>query len=349
MNNSTLQRHLLLRMSLVCEIVLIVLLCLFVTIRIYITRDTGYKNATLAFNVANKVLSDAFLEERTTSSKLFSLKVGELNQPNLNAIILRNKQGISYAFAVNRNYLEPSSGQPISIKTKIFYKIISAPFEADITSTLSISYKLIASSISYKIVRDTLFLFFAILIVTLISLIVIIILTPASIKSKSLHSRVIATDNSNNPTKFYKNSNMSSFIERLHNEVSRATSENRDLALILFTLKEVDRPLNSVLFQKLTTLLYKENFTPDLVFQHTNNYVAIILPGSNLSYAISKAKKAVNKVTPPYLQIISGITARAGRLVEDKLLLQEAETALRKASQSNNHSIIAFRANKEKF
>ena len=326
-------------MSLVCAVVLIVLLCLFVTIRVYIARDTGYKNALTAFKVANKVLSDAYLEERSTSSKLFSSKVSELNQPNLNAIILRNKKGITYAFTVNRNYLEPSFGQPISIKTKIFYKIISAPFEADISSTLSISYKLIESSIGYKIVRDSLFLLFAILIVILISLIVIIIVTPTGIESKSIDTKISTNDS------YERNS----FTKILHNKIIQATLENTDLALILFTLKEIDRSTNSLSINKLKNLLYKENFSPQLVFQYRNNYVAVILPGSNLNHAIKKSQETIRKIAHHNFQIISGITDRAGRLVEDKRLLQEAEAALKKAIKSDKHNIIAFRADKEKF
>jgi hypothetical protein len=84
----------------------------------------------------------------------------------------------------------------------------------------------------------------------------------------------------------------------------------------------------------------------DLAFEYDERTAAIILPDKDLDSCLREAKDfRKNSAT----ESLIGISARNGRLVSAKRLLKEAGLALKQAETSAGGSIVAFRADPDKY
>jgi hypothetical protein len=84
----------------------------------------------------------------------------------------------------------------------------------------------------------------------------------------------------------------------------------------------------------------------DLAFEYDERTAAVILPDRDLDGALQEARD-FRKNSARDVQI--GISARNGRLVSATRVLKEAGQALKQAESSTGSSIVAFRADPDKY
>jgi GGDEF domain-containing protein len=90
----------------------------------------------------------------------------------------------------------------------------------------------------------------------------------------------------------------------------------------------------------------------DLAFEYDSSTVAVILPDKDLNHALQEAREFQPRTSARSamsIQLSIGLSARNGRLVSSNRLLSEAAQALKQAESSEGGSIVAFRADPDKY
>lgn len=139
----------------------------------------------------------------------------------------------------------------------------------------------------------------------------------------------------------YGFSNNQRLEEKLSYELSRATSSEQDISLLIVQMRTDDEEgLNSL------TQILREYFTiRDLTFTYKKNSFAIILPDADLEICMHHAETIYNKI----VQVLSredfgiGMSTRSARLVSAVRLIEEADSAVEKAFERFDSPIVAFR------
>jgi GGDEF domain-containing protein len=141
--------------------------------------------------------------------------------------------------------------------------------------------------------------------------------------------------------------------ERLDAELVRAASSEQDLALIIIRVSGLLH--TDLLARKIAQVLLDTFRFKDMVFEYGNNGFAGILQNVNLDQAMKTADALYAGIDGILMdmnydgQITIGITTRTARLLPASRMIEEADSAAKKAIEEPSLPIVAFRANPEKY
>ena len=136
-------------------------------------------------------------------------------------------------------------------------------------------------------------------------------------------------------------------IERLNNEIERATASEIDISL--FVIKVPDISMTSEVYKNICNYLAIQFQFKDLLFEYKDDSIVAIKISMNVDEALSLAEKLYTDIC----NIIDGkncrigITSRSIRMVTGERLLLEAEQSIEHSDASS--PIIAFRVDSEKY
>lgn len=142
-------------------------------------------------------------------------------------------------------------------------------------------------------------------------------------------------------------------VDRLEAELVRAASSEQDLALVI--LKVSGLAHTDLLSKRISQVLIDTFKFRDMVFEFGKDGFAGILQNVNLDQTMKIADSLYAGIDSILIelahagQISIGITTRTARLVPASRMIEEAESAERKAVEEPSLPIVAFRANPEKY
>lgn len=141
--------------------------------------------------------------------------------------------------------------------------------------------------------------------------------------------------------------------ERLDAELVRAASSEQDLALIIIRVSGLLH--TDLLARKIAQVLLDAFRFKDMVFEYGSNGFAGILQNVNLDQAMKTADALYAGIDGILMdmnydgQITIGITTRTARLLPASRMIEEADSAAKKAVEEPSLPIVAFRANPDKY
>ncbi|MCQ2600024.1 MAG: hypothetical protein MJ184_01515 [Treponema sp.] len=142
-------------------------------------------------------------------------------------------------------------------------------------------------------------------------------------------------------------------VTRLESELSRASSSELDLSLLLIKIPEIDfeEPCGIDCCNQILNIFHYR----DIIFEYKNDGIAVIINGVDIDKAMETSEQIYaelcstltqnNKNTKPLI----GISSRTLRFISGERLILEAEQALLHAQDDADSPIIAFRVNPEKY
>ncbi len=141
--------------------------------------------------------------------------------------------------------------------------------------------------------------------------------------------------------------------ERLDAELVRAASFEQDVGLLILRIFNLDR--TDVVFRRIADILVETFKYRDMIFEYGNNACACIVPNANLDETMQTADKLYNEVINLLTKmqrknkVCIGITTRTSRILPASRMIEEADTAAKKAEEEERLPIVAFRANPDKY
>ncbi len=142
---------------------------------------------------------------------------------------------------------------------------------------------------------------------------------------------------------------------RLKAELDRASASDQDLACARIRIDEPFADAKLPLVHAEIARMLKGAFPlHDLIFESGNDAYGVILPDTELDAAVRlfedfRSRCAGTPVEGRGRTVSIGVASRGGRLIEARTLLEEAETALAKASREGGNQVIGFRADPSRF
>lgn len=139
-------------------------------------------------------------------------------------------------------------------------------------------------------------------------------------------------------------------LTRLESELKRAAAYDQDACLLLCQLHT--RESDDGYLKMVKTL--KENYDyPDLLFEYGSGGAALVLPNVDMDEGLAMAENLRKAVDDALLGsscvTAAGLSSRNGRIIEAERLMKECRTALQKALNEENSTLIAFRSDLEKY
>jgi len=141
--------------------------------------------------------------------------------------------------------------------------------------------------------------------------------------------------------------------ERLDSELHRCSSTENDLTLLLMEFTDA---IEERIFMQAAKEAASFFASKDLVFEHGEMGIAVILPSMGFEAAIAKSEKfyqlIMKRFPNSYMKacgLCIGLSSRSGRLLNTDRLLLEAGEALKKAKSDTKTKIIAFKSDLEKY
>lgn len=147
--------------------------------------------------------------------------------------------------------------------------------------------------------------------------------------------------------------NQSYLVTRLESELSRASSSELDLSLILIRIPDInfEEPYGVSICNKILDLFHYK----DIIFEYKNDGIAIICNSSDIDKAMETAEIihteicSILNASDINTKPVIGIASRTLRFISGERLIVEAEQALLHAKDDPESPIIAFRVNPEKY
>ena len=340
-------------------------------VRFSLTLERAERAGAVDFELINRELSDAFLEERTLTSARFQRAAAALaSKPDLSALVISWPDDVGYAFAVDRDLLEPPTGQPERLRERGLHAVFSAPFTGDVSATLSASYQLVARDQAFLLLRDALFLVLAFLLACAIALLLIMILAPLARRSAKAAAPWPDTDESytagvdhgprweavavetpgvaNPGIGRFGLESQELFMERLDGELGRATAYDTELSLVLGVLTATHATTDDS-SERLAALVHELAPTPDVAFQYGAAGFALILPETDLDNTLALMDDWRARAGGAGLTVAIGAADRCGRLIGSERLLLETERALGRAMARDGDHLVGFRVDPVRF
>ena len=139
---------------------------------------------------------------------------------------------------------------------------------------------------------------------------------------------------------------------RLKAELDRAASSDQDLSMACI---RIDGPAADAHLHAEIAKLLKQSFPiHDLIFETGDSSYAVIMPDADVDASLQALEGLRRKLSeqpvggrPRTLSI--GVSSRGGRLVDDRVLQEEAGVALAKATREGGNQVIGFRADAARF
>jgi diguanylate cyclase (GGDEF)-like protein len=143
--------------------------------------------------------------------------------------------------------------------------------------------------------------------------------------------------------------------ERLKFEINRTASFNQDMVLAVISIDDFSFLKDSFSIYKSIAKSILNSFPfQDLAFEFEKDGYAVILPDQDINQGIKNLEIFQRKIARTdfgnqQVTLSVGLSARAGRLMSEKTLLQEAGKGLEKAKEEGKNRIIAFKADADKY
>ena len=142
---------------------------------------------------------------------------------------------------------------------------------------------------------------------------------------------------------------------RLSSEILRATSTDQDISLVIVKIQDID--FSSISLKSISEIILETFEFRDMIFEYSDDVTlgfAVILQDMYIEEAIKICDplflKLKNEIylTGQEPTIGIGITTRACRLADEKIILEEAEEAVSRALKTKT-PIVGFKPNAEKY
>jgi GGDEF domain-containing protein len=387
-NNRYMGKKIVLGYVVFCVIFFVALLAI-IAIRAITTWDRNLAQSTKSFQVLRNDVYSHYLSADYIDSEFFLQQTRNRfeNEPRLVLLSLYSeKDGIFYLNTKNRAFAAgvmeaPLAGRPEYRNLPLGSKTLTLPFAGVEGFFMDGVYVLIGKRDIFPIVKDTFIMLFIFLITTLI---VVLLLpreaaeapstrpsAPPSMRRPEIASR--------SPTKrkSFRGADAADLLpeidsknlfspetglgwknhltQRLKFEIDRAASFDQDLVLALIFLENFsERRDRRTLYAQIAKLLLEDFTFQDLIFEYAAGAYALILPDTDVDQGVESLRNfqrriAANKQIAPTVHLAVGLSARNGRLVSGATLLSEASKALERAQGESPDSIIAFKADPEKY
>jgi GGDEF domain-containing protein len=142
---------------------------------------------------------------------------------------------------------------------------------------------------------------------------------------------------------------------RLKAELERAAASDQDISVARVRIDEpyADQRLPLVTAEIARQL--KQSFPlHDLIFEAGNDSFTLLLPDSDVDAAVRvleefRKKSGSAPIEGRNRSVSIGASSRGGRLIGEKVLLEEADIAVAKASREGGNQVIGFRADATRF
>jgi GGDEF domain-containing protein len=142
---------------------------------------------------------------------------------------------------------------------------------------------------------------------------------------------------------------------RLNTELERASSSDQDISLARIRIDEpfIDARLPLV-YAEIARILKDSYPLHDLIFETGKEGYTILMPDNDVDAAVRTLEKVRTKVSGSTVEgrtrtVSIGISSRGGRLIEEHVLIEEADVAVAKASREGGDQVIGFRADASRF
>lgn len=137
-------------------------------------------------------------------------------------------------------------------------------------------------------------------------------------------------------------------LERLESELRRSASFEQDIVLLAAELEAYDEEV----FRTFANELVEFFSFRDLAFKRGKSGAAVILPNTELEQGMRLAEEFLEKWRTLHSDaenMVIGLSARAGRLVDASRLLSETGGAMERARQNGRFQIMAFKPDPERY
>ncbi len=345
-----------------CVIFFIALLSI-IALRLITDWNRNLKNLEDSFQTLKQESLSWYLTQEFVDSGAFFEKMRDAfeKDPRLLVISIYTKgRGIEYIRAKSRSFIqrfaEVWQGKPAYQNLPPGSTIITLPFSDMPGKDLFIDgvYAVIGKSDIFPIVKDTFIMLFIFLIATCI---VMLLIPGKKIKdAKGAGDNLLAEEESKNLFSPSTGLGWKNHLpQRLKFELDRAASFDQNLLLALITIKTYENRHNKEsVYSKVARILLEDFTFQDLIFEYEKGSYALIIPDIDIDRGIENLENLKKRVSslkefqPPIVMSI-GLSARNGRLVNGATLLSEASMALSKALSEKENTIIAFRADPDKY
>ena len=175
--------------------------------------------------------------------------------------------------------------------------------------------------------------------------------------SNNADTETVDSTNTNNTDLLFNTKtgfcSQSFLVNRLESELSRASSSELDLSLVLVRIPDIDfeSSCGISLCNKILDIFHYR----DILFEYNKDGVAIICNGTDIDKALEVSETIHTELcsilnTENYdIKPLIGIASRTLRFISGERLIVEAEQALLHAKDDPESPIIAFRVNPEKY
>jgi GGDEF domain-containing protein len=330
---------------------------------------------------AQRLDSDSFLNEMRDNLKK--------EERLLLVTVYSAADGIYYLYSKSQDYIESSDRIEAQWKGKPSYQnlplgsaVVSASFieSADKKLYLDGLYIVFGRDDLFPILKETFIVLFVFFIATCIVVLIVPAGAPASgaPQDKLRPARATPEDRSRRSQPAFENAPAEEegthrrdsrhlfspdtglgwsdhLPQRVKFEIDRAAATDQDLVLALISLDDFGSiPERDALYSRIAKILLEEFTFQDLAFEYREGSYALIIPDTDLDMGIERLKLFQNRIASTIdlkqtMTLCIGLSSRNGRLVNGATLLTESSNALKRAQQEGKGSLIAFRADPEKY
>jgi hypothetical protein len=306
------------------------------------------------------------------------------SEPRLLLLSLHSPgDGILYFVSRGQAYLkEPSPispdwrGNPVYQVSRGYHTLVTRLLESDGSqTTMDAAYLVMGREDLYPVVRDDLFLFLAFLLVCGVLLLIVMSVQQDTERERAVNAaiRVVpegpkavpAPRGAPEPRTAAPAPSLQSprtglvwaehLQPKLTAEIDRAAAADEDVSFARIRIDEPFADARLPMAHGEIARMLKESFPlHDLLFEAGENSYSIILPDTDIDNAVRSLDAFRKKVSEKPLQgktrtISAGVSSRGGRLIDEPVLREEAETAVAKASREGGDQVIGFRADAARF
>jgi GGDEF domain-containing protein len=353
-----------------CVIFFIALLSI-IALRLITDWNRNLKNLEDSFQILKKESLSWYLSQEYVDSGAFFEKIHDTfeKDPRLLVISIYTKgRGIEYIRAKSRAFIQRFSeawqGELTYQNLPPGSTVITLPFSDMPGKDLFIDgvYVVIGKSDIFPIVKDTFIMLFIFLIATCIVMLLIPGKKLPDIKKEKIKDTKGAVDNllaeKESKDLFSPSTGLgwkNHLPQRLKFELDRAASFDQNLLLALIAINNHESRRNKEsIYSKVARILLEDFTFQDLIFEYEKDSYALIIPDIDIDRGIENLENFKKRVSSlrefqPPIVISIGLSARNGRLVDGSTLLSEASKALGKALDEKENTIIAFKADPDKY
>ncbi len=284
--------------------------------------------------------------------------------------------GMLYLVARNRSYLrEPAEldpdwrGIPSYQSSRGYEVLVSRPVEASpfdsgfANASIDALFVIMGREDLYPVLRDDLYLFLAFLLVCGVFILIVTGLQHDEADGRQGPSAADSRAGGWAERTLLSPSSGLVWAEhlkpRLRAEIDRAASSDQDISFASLSIDgrsaEGARSAGLAAARASIAKLLRETFAShDLLFEIGEDSFAVILPDTDIDQAVKSLeamrRKAAGTTVEGKARTLSiGVSSRAGRLVEEKTLLQEGAIAREKASREGGNRVVGFRADPARY